>query len=79
MPQVGPGNKFNPYATERAKGGRKLISSSPATNISLALSITVTLHAGRSEPKTSLGNKAAQVMAVSIVCLPIYWEVWFLK
>jgi hypothetical protein len=31
MPQVGPGNEFNPYATERAKGGRKLISSSPAT------------------------------------------------
>lgn len=77
--QVGPGNKFNPYATERAKGGRKLISSSLATNISLALSIAATLHAGRTEPKTTLGYKAAQLMALSIVSLPIYLEVWLLK
>jgi hypothetical protein len=79
MHQFGPGNKFNHYATDIDKGGLKLISSSLATNISLALSIAATLHAGRTEPKTSLGNKAAQLMAVSIVWLPIYWQVWLLK
>jgi hypothetical protein len=39
MPQVGPGDKFNPYETARAKGGRKLISISPATGIFLAPSL----------------------------------------